>query len=144
MGLARSGKTLEAVFQRELNDPWGYRCTGDNTKARLIERVCGGIELSMVPNIKELGSELQARILSQPTHPRVLDQGNIPVVLAGSRNDSHGGISEPGTASRTGAIALNGTAYARLRREGIWINVTVDTRLNTAWSRNWDSGLTDS
>jgi len=77
----------EKQLQSELNDTRRNRAAGDLSEiaARTASIIVKGrIELRVVPNIVELCTEFR---IQRFRDFRVLDQRNIPVVLAGARDN---------------------------------------------------------
>ena len=81
---------LEKVLETELNNARIDACAGNLPKRRIPYRSIGISELRSIEGVVKLGPELEIVAF---TYRGVFDDGNIPVMLAGTGNYAYTGIS---------------------------------------------------
>lgn len=101
---------LKEKLQRKLHDPRRHGAVLDLPEGAVRKVVDWRVKLRVIPDVVELGSELDAGPFRNLCR---LHQGDIPVELAGPHDRTDAGVTEAGAAARTRAIALYRASDAR-------------------------------
>src|ERR1700733_4060790 len=126
-GGGKRAPCLEAVLQGKLQNARRHRAAEDSAETDIPAGINRRVVLGVVPNVVELGPELQAGSFRDLG---VLDQREIPVVLAGPHDCAHLRVPEAGCTrniswNSTGAISLDASPDAGCVDIGVLVDVSV-------------------